>query len=209
MKKLHSLVIVIATACVPGCSDIHSSQREAVEHIRYLGGDVKLTPEKKAKEVNLDSRPVVDADLKYLSQLDTLESLNLTGTGVSGGAMAHISNLTNLKKLSLGGGYQKPSNIDDEGLSHLTKLANLEQLVLSDSKITDAGLAHLSKLDNLRSLYVFQTKVGDAGLTHLEGLKNLEVLRAGRTGITDEAARAFQAKMPKLKKFIEEPVEFK
>ncbi len=203
MKALAVFVIALSLAMASGCSEFHPSQREALEKLKAMGAKITLTPEKKAKEVILKSLPVVDDDLVLLSGLDSLESLSLTGTDITGAGLVHIANLTNLKKLSLNGGYQKPSKVDDEGLSHLSNLSQLEELVLSDSRVTDEGLAHLSGLTNLKSIYLFQTNISDAGLAHLEGLRELEILRVGRTGVTDEGGAAFQAKMPKLTKFIE------
>lgn len=203
MKAFAVFVIALSVAIISGCSEFHPSQRADLEELKALGAKITLGPDKKAQEVLLKSLPVSDEDLVHLSGLDTLESLNLSGTDITGAGLVHIAKLTNLRKLGLNGGYQKPSKVDDEGLSHLRNLSQLEELVLSDSQITDEGLAHLSGLTKLKSLYLFQTNITDAGLLHLEGLQELETLRAGRTGITEEGGAAFKAKMPKLTKFLE------
>lgn len=205
MKACVLSVLTLFATTILGCSNLHHTQRAALEELEALGAKIVLNSEGKAQEIILEAAPVGDDDLVHLSGLDTLESLNLSGTDITGAGLVHLANLTNLKKLSLGGGYQKQSKVDDEGLSHLTNLTKLEQLVLSDSRITDEGLAHLSGLTNLKSLYLFQTRITDEGLKHLEGLQALEILRAGRTGITEEGAAAFQAKMPKLTKFVDPP----
>jgi len=200
---LCALTLLVAT--VLGCSNLHHSQRAALEELEALGAKIVLNSEGKAQEIILESRPIVDDDLVHLSGLDTLETLNLSGTDITGAGLVHLANLTNLKILYLGGGYQKPSKVGDEGLAHLTNLSQLEQLVLSDSQITDEGLAHLAGLTKLKSLYLFQTRITDEGLKQLEGLQALETLRAGRTGITEEGAAEFQAKMPNLTKFVDPP----
>ncbi|WP_164101764.1 leucine-rich repeat domain-containing protein [Candidatus Laterigemmans baculatus] len=204
MKRCPTLAsIVLLLVLSLGCSPFHSEERAAIEHLESLGAAVVLTPEGKAREVVLESRPVVDDDMVHLAQLSELEELDLGGTDITDAGLVHLAGLTNLKKLDIGGGYMKPSKVSDAGLVHLQNLHNLEQLVLSDAQITDAGLVHLKDLKNLRSLYLFQTQVSDAGLTHLEGLTELQTLRAGRTRITPEGAQAFQAKMPNLTKFME------
>ncbi len=205
VKASAILVIALFAATASGCSNFHHSQRAALEELEALGAKIVLNSERKAQEIILEAQPIVDDDLVHLRGLDTLESLNLSGTDITGAGLVHLADLTNLKKLSIGGGYQKPSKVGDDGLAHLSNLSQLEQLVLSDTQITDEGLAHLSGLTNLKSLYLFQTRITDAGLAHLEGLQSLEILRAARTGITEEGAAAFQAKMPNLTKFMDPP----
>ena len=197
------LAIFLITVACAGCSEVHPTQRGAVSKIEALGGKVLLNDEKKVVEVQWGSRPVGDADLEHLSGLETLEILHLGGTDITGNGLAHIASLTNLKKLNIGGAYQKASLIDDNGLKHLANLNNLEELVLSDTQISDDGLANLSNLKSLQSIYLFQTNISDEGLQHLEGLSALTTLRVMRTKITDEGAEAFHAKMPNLKNFVE------
>lgn len=186
-----------------GCSPLHPEEREAITALQELGADIELSPDGRAIAIDLEKRPVQNADLVHLKDLQALESLNIAGTEVTDAGLVHLQDLPSIRKLDIGGGYQKPSKIGDAGLAHLGGLHTLEQLVLSDSQVSDAGLEHFRGLTNLRSLYLFQTDITDAGLAHLEGLKELQILRVGRTGITPEGAAAFQAKMPNLTKFVE------
>ena len=203
MKLLILITVLLLPLTTVGCSKVHPDHRSAVAAIESIGGKVILNEDKKVIDVQLGSRPVQDEDLKNLSDLDTLEVLHLGGTDITSEGLISIENLTNLRKLNIGGGYQKASKIDDAGLTHLKNLSKLEELVLSDTQISDAGLAHLTGLKSLGSLYIFQTKISDEGLKHLEELTSLHTLRAMRTRITEEGGATFQAKMPNLKNFIE------
>jgi hypothetical protein len=50
---------------------------------------------------------------------------------------------------------------------------NLQVLFLSDTQVDNEGLQHLSKMRKLRGLDLYDTKVGDKGLKHLSILTNL------------------------------------
>ena len=71
-------------------------------------------------------------------------------------------------------GYRK---VTDVGLAHLTGLANLQTLVLTQTKVTDAGLAHLKGLTNLQDLWLGNTKVTEAGVNKLQkALPNCQIV---------------------------------
>jgi hypothetical protein len=56
------------------------------------------------------------------------------------------------------------SDVTDEGLKHLAKLAKLRSLDLRQTAVTDAGLKHLEGMVELRELFVTSSKVTDAGV---------------------------------------------
>ncbi len=76
-------------------------------------------------------------------------------------------------------------NLDDEGLSFVGKLRDLEQLHLGNTNITDAGLRHLEGLKHLKVLVLENTKITDAGLKHLASLENLRRLYLDNNIIRD------------------------
>ena len=77
------------------------------------------------------------------------------------------------------------TEIDDQGLSNLKGLTDLQSLSMDGTPITDAGLVNLKGLTSLTDLSLDNTVVGDAGLAQLEGLKNLQKLSLDRTRVTD------------------------
>jgi Leucine-rich repeat (LRR) protein/tetratricopeptide (TPR) repeat protein len=78
------------------------------------------------------------------------------------------------------------SAINDDGMTHLQGLSNLEDLDLSNTRIGDAGLARIRGLRNLRELNLGHTKITDVGMIHIEGFDNLEKLDLGTTKISNE-----------------------
>ena len=89
--------------------------------------------------------------------------------------------LTNLTCLDLGG-----TQITDGGLAHLRGMDNLEHLYLRQTRITDEGLAHLDGMENLKMLILDQTRITGEGLAHLKGMTNLKWLFLGQTRVTGD-----------------------
>ena len=79
-----------------------------------------------------------DKTLAYLSQLDHLENLILTGTAITDAGMAHIEGLKQLRNLELGN-----TKVTDRGLKHLKGMTQLGQLSLYGSKVSDEGVLDL------------------------------------------------------------------
>jgi hypothetical protein len=81
----------------------------------------------------------------------------------------------------------------DDGLKHLTPLANLAGLSLTGTRVGDAGLGHLEALTTLRFLTLEGTRVGDAGLEHLKPLTNLTHLNLAGTAAGDAGLESLKA----------------
>lgn len=83
-------------------------------------------------------------------------------------------------------------NIEDEFLSNFRGLAELEDLILTETSITDRGLANLTDqgqqpLAALQTLYLDGTKISQAGLQFLSGSRELSSLMLDETAITEGA----------------------
>ena len=79
--------------------------------------------------------------MRYLSDLKSLEMLDLYNTGVTNQGLKSVATLANLQSLGLDG-----VKVNDEGLAAISNLSKLEALSLADAPITDAGLARLAGL---------------------------------------------------------------
>jgi Leucine-rich repeat (LRR) protein len=88
--------------------------------------------------------------------------------------------------------------ITDEGLKHITKLANLESLNLTNTKITEAGFAATLATPKLRTLNLTGCLLSPGMLETLSKLENLEELLLDRTSITDKELVALES-LGKLK----------
>jgi Leucine Rich repeat len=76
------------------------------------------------------------------------------------------------------------SRADDNLMTRLGQLRELEALYVDGNDVTDLGLAHLKSLTTLRSLYLQGTGVTDTGLKHLKTMKSLEALNLENTRVT-------------------------
>ncbi len=75
--------------------------------------------------------------------------------------------------------------LDDDDLTCLVELPNLERLYLADTRATDAAMRYVGRLSKLRRLSLHGTRITDAGLSHLAELTRLEALDVHSTQITD------------------------
>ena len=105
--------------------------------------------------------------------------------------MAHLTDLPNLKSLSL-----DDTKITDAGLLRLRGLMKLERLVLANTQVSDAGMAHLTDLPNLKSLSLDETNISDASITSFEKMPALRLLIVYETQITDEGAAELHRALP-------------
>lgn len=133
-----------------------------------------------------------DSDLTGLSGLAGLEDLSLTGPGIGNAGLAHLSPLTNLKRLQLEGGPK----LTDVGLQHLARMQRLDTLGIYDSRISGPGLASLHPLKTLHVVRIRSevpvSRHAVARLkTELSHLRTLEVSpsQKGRWGVSARRRR--------------------
>ena len=147
------LALSLALASSTRAAGLQTDPEEAVAAIEKLGGTVTIdekSPGRPVVEADLTSTHVTDAELERLvglRQLANLQTLCLTNTGVTDGALAHCRRLTKLKSLCLNG-----TLVTDTGLTQLRGLMQLEGLDLGNTKLTDDGLHRLGSLKRLRFL---------------------------------------------------------
>jgi hypothetical protein len=166
-------------------SDDHLAEISKLPHLvdldfgGYLGGRSNIT----------------GAGITRLKNLSELQSLNLDGTAVTASGLAELKNLSQLQFLFLGS-----TGITGPDLVHLEGRSNLRGLWLNHTKINDADLVHLKKhlegLVHLEVLHLAATDITDAGLVHLEEMARLDVLRVNGPGVSIDAMRALQKKLP-------------
>ena len=124
---------------------------------------------------------ISEAGLAEIAKFTHLEELDLlVGPLINDRALAHLENLTKLKKLSI-----PASKVTNEGLKHLEKLSALETLDLSYARIVGDNLESLAALKNLKRLDLAGNKFTDGALEHLQGLAALKTLNLEHTLIGD------------------------
>lgn len=115
-----------------------------------------------------------DKGVQMLAKCRLLERLSIGSIGMTDVSMKAISQLHNLRDLSLFG----CTTVTDEGLRQLASLKNLEILTVGYANISISGLSCLNKLPNLRRLTVKDVRQDHTGLD-LSGLKKLDNLTIG------------------------------
>ncbi|MEM9831357.1 MAG: c-type cytochrome domain-containing protein [Bacteroidota bacterium] len=111
-----------------------------------------------------------DQDLIELRPLyDKFISINLISSEISDDALFHLSQLTQLRELSL-----QKTQIQGSGLVYLTELPLLEILDLSHTEVSDANLLYITQMPALREVYLYETpispKMVETLQTHLPDL---------------------------------------
>jgi len=125
---------------------------------------------------------------------DELEvDFHLNGTDLNDEGLTHVSKLKNIASLHLGG-----TKITGAGMRHLKGLKQLQRLHLEKTEVDDEGLAELGGLSELEYLNLYATKITDAGLKHLVGLKKLKRLYLWQTKVSDEGVTKLGKVLPSL-----------
>lgn len=118
--------------------------------------------------------------------------LNLLGSVIHGhgqitnDTLERISHLGHVTSLQL----SNSKAVSDEGIRHLARMQQLQELDLSQTGITDQSLEVIGELPNLESLSLVFTRVTDNGLHHLLSCRKLRRLNLMWTNTGDGAIRA-------------------
>jgi Leucine-rich repeat (LRR) protein len=111
-----------------------------------------------------------DEHLAAVGQLSQLTTLAINETDVTDQALARLSGLTNLQAL-----YLAKTAVSNDGVDSLAKLTGLHILDLSATKVTD-HLEPLTKLPQLEWLLLRETNLQDSALPELAGCAKLSRL---------------------------------
>ncbi len=124
--------------------------------LRYLSGLRDL------HTLQLMDHAIGDEGVRLLEPLTNLQILDLEGTDITGAAVESLGCFGLLTQLDLAG-----TAIGDDDLESLAGLTALQMLVLDDCPITDAGLSRFADLRTLSELHLTGTDVGNQGLADL------------------------------------------
>jgi uncharacterized protein (TIGR02996 family) len=192
--------------CVEDSADVSEADLDdlaAIPFLTTLTNIHNLSPERLAQ---LASCPNVrclmhgtigtlsDEQLRAISEVPAIIDLVLCGHGVNDDYLTYLPAMTQLQHLAL-----TESEITDAGLARLGGLVRLTRLVLSEcSQIGNAGLKSLVGLRHLEDLSLANTKINNAGLKHLANFEELRYLDVSNTQITG----AGLATICRLKKLV-------
>lgn len=159
---------------------------------------------KSLESLSLDSCDFQGSDLKKLSTLPKLTTIQFVDSTLDDHAAKGISTIKTLTVLKLNG-----NQISDAGLKALTNLKELQELNLAKNRedrlkpsagtITDAGLVSLKGLKQLKALNLSGNQITDGALKTLSTLKTLEALKLANTKMSAEAVAKLQQSLPDCK----------
>jgi hypothetical protein len=133
---------------------------------------------------------VDDKVLAQFAGFKKLEHLNVFENPLNGSGFEHAA-CGGLSSLDLRG-----THVNDGALAHLAKLTSLRTLDLRFTGVTDAGMEEVAKLPSLKLLDLEGTAVSDAGLLKLRGMSSLRWIRVEHTKITREGMAKLKAALP-------------
>lgn len=111
-------------------------------------------------------------ELSYLDRFPNLKSASFSGTNLNDEGLLHLSNCSGIENLNL-----QETEITNAGMHYLKKLKKLKSLRLKDNpQLTNACISDLAELENLLDLQIHETGITEEGLRKLTVLENLETL---------------------------------
>lgn len=138
---------------------LHGKGNVSDEDVARLAGLERL------ETIELDGTSVTDKALEILSTLtsaESIQSLNIGHTRITGAGLARLAKLSHLTRLDITG-----TAVDDTELARLPALPRLESLVLKETRITDGALEFVGRFPHLREMDVRRTAVTAQGLLQL------------------------------------------
>ena len=100
------------------------------------------------KSANFYGSGLDDIGLRYVSDVPTVESLDLQDTRISNEGLGVLARLSDLKYLRL----KENAQLSNECIPHLLKLKLLENLQIHETSIDHCGLEQLAVMDSLRDI---------------------------------------------------------
>ncbi len=140
----------------------------------------------------LNDTSISSDGMKYVSQIKTLERLNMSSTSVGDAGLELLKQLPVLTKLNLNN-----TPITDAGIRHLPCHSGMTNLWLGLTNITDKSVPDLAKLHHLAWLELDGTEITANGLNGFASSKNLLGLSVKNCPhISKAEAQAFKKKLP-------------
>ncbi len=142
--------------------------------------------------LEIDAVVIEDADLDLLESLPALALLKL-GCEVGGEGMTHITQVDSLEVLNLPEG-----RFNNESLALLASLPRLKQLRFHSPYVTDDGLRIIATLPGIKYLHVIACPITADGLTHLHEMTELQSFYLDGSDIEDAAIYELLKALPSL-----------
>ena len=142
---------------------------------------------KEHKATALNAGGITDDGLERISRLDHVTRLDFDGgLRLTDEGLLHLARMPQLEELNLSGWKGR---ITDRGLQVLRQLPALRKFAMCwQQNVSDAGAQNLALCDRLESVDLMGTPCGDGAIQALAGKAKLRHFKTGR-GVTDEGLK--------------------
>jgi hypothetical protein len=195
----------------PGSANIYSDPSKAnpwrgvsILHARSdalamtVSRELRHLPE--ADSLFLSSK-VTDVGLAALcdnADQSSIDTVDLSGSQVTGEGLSHLVSLKHLRRL-----FVNSCPIHDADLAALKSLPTLRDLTLleegktrNSKRFTEAGFREVGQLKQLEKLWLANLQIPDPAAEHLKNLTGLKKLQLSRCQISDDAIRGLRQALP-------------
>jgi len=122
--------------------------------------------------LKLEESPINFNELSCLKQFPNLISASFYSSNLNDEGLAHVSNCINIENLDL-----QDTEITNDGIKYLKNLKLLQQLRLKgNTQLTDECVPHHIELENLLNLQIQETSITEIGLKKLTVVKYMEMI---------------------------------
>lgn len=140
-----------------------------------IDGEVRTDPSERGQPIVqlriFNSTLSDEVVIALIEEMPQLEMLNVR-RGLVGDRLLRDMDGEHLRYLSM-----QATQVTNDGLRHLARFPNLQDLELSETAVTDEGLVHLEGLTNLKSVRMASTRVSSDGVRRLkQALPNCRVV---------------------------------
>jgi len=163
MKKMIYLIIASFISCALNGENINRDEAK-----NYYNSKGIITGEFNGMVDSLDftglRKNISDKDLEFLPLFPEVVAIHLSGCkNITNESLRYLSDLDKLEILNLA-----DTKITDAGLKYLKNLKSLKELDLFNTKVTDKGIQELASVKSLTLLMLHGTKVTQKGIDELK-----------------------------------------
>jgi hypothetical protein len=144
-KTRKHLIVIDGQPFDPSSEHFSFDCYHQVGDMRELG---KLRAFTKLKSASFYGSGLNDVGLRYVSDVPTIENLELQNTRISNEGLSVLERMPNLKYLRL----KENAQLSNECIPHLLKLKHLVDLQIHETSIDQYGVNQLVVLDTLRDI---------------------------------------------------------
>lgn len=131
-----------------------------------------------------EGRPITKEEMKAISEIDSVRVLNLP-PDIDDEMLSYLADLTELQRISFTNSFR----CDGNGFRYLRNLTQLKRIEMFTTGIRGENLRYLVELPNLESVTLPQTTMNDEGVSWLTKCPNLKNLHFDNTCVTDDGFR--------------------